>query len=391
VLFLGLSAGLMKHNRAINERLSRIDTASEDVRWYNWLASIDQFKLNPVWGTGAGTHLYYGRLFRYPSLQVDPEHSHNDYLEMLAEYGWVGEGLAVLFLITHLGNGLKTVRHVTLRRLCNAVGSARSDTLALTLGSLGAVAAIMAHSVVDFNLHIPGNALLFAFLFGMLGSPGIERPEKLRITSPETLLRGALALGGIGLLAAIATLYPGERYTNQSRIALGADAFPECIRLAELAIAKDPLNSDIHFYQGEAYRAIAANMPGYALREHYFEQAIAAYRNGLKLFPENENLWIRLGQCLDATFQLDEAEEAYGNAIRNDPNLGILYAYYGAHLRLTGAQEGAKKCEAVARKLGMGRTREIGMGEPPTLANSLLKSDSPPVNSGKTDKKTIEQ
>jgi len=377
---IGGAVELMTKSSAIRSRLTRIGTASEDVRKYNWLATIDQFKISPLLGTGSGTHLYYGRLFRRSQIQSDPQHSHGDYLELLAEYGVAGGLLVGLFLFVHIRGGLKTARQVTLRRLCNVAGPptgpARSDTLAITLGALSAVAAILAHSVVDFNMHIPGNALLFAFLFGMLASPGVEYPEEIRLFSREVLLRGALAGMGVALIAVIGTQYEGEQLANRARLAMGAADYTKSIRLAERAIAKDPLNPNAYFYKGESLRALAANMSNYALREHYFQQASAAYTDGLKVFPENEDFWVRLGQCMDGSFQFAEAEEAYLNAIKNDPNLGILYAYYAAHLRLTGDLEGAAKCDAAARGLGAEGIPEIGMGEVPSLLK-MRPSDEP--------------
>ena len=41
-------------------------------------------------------------------------------------------------------------------------------TLGITLGSLTGVVAITVHSVVDFNLHIMANAILFTVLAGLL-------------------------------------------------------------------------------------------------------------------------------------------------------------------------------------------------------------------------------
>ena len=369
-LVLGAALHFMQNSPTIKQRMSQIETASEDLRWYNWLASLDQFKLSPLLGTGSGTHLYYGRLFRRPQIQVDPEHSHNDYLELLAEYGVVGEALALFFLVVHISRGLAIARQVTTRRLCNIPGMGRSDTLALTLGALSALATLLAHSVVDFNMHIPGNALLFAFFFGALGSAGMEKASEERANPPEALARGVLALAGLGLLAAAALRYPAEALSNQARNALQKGAFDECSELAERAIEKNPANPQAYFYQGEACRALGSNLSGYGLREDYFKQAIDAYRKGLHYFPQNENLWIRLGQCLDATLQFEEAQEAYLSAIASDPNLGILYAYYAAHLRLVGDLEGATQCDAAARELGAVDLEKIGMGEPPSLLNA---------------------
>ena len=70
-----------------------------------WRGALQQWKLQPILGTGAGTYLYYGRLFRTERVQLDPIYTHNDYLNLLAEYGYcdIGSGpgvawdLSVLF------------------------------------------------------------------------------------------------------------------------------------------------------------------------------------------------------------------------------------------------------------------------------------------------------
>lgn len=366
-LLFSVGGVLMNKSSVVRGRLLLLATATQDVRCYNWLAALDQFKQSPVVGTGSGTHLYYGRLFRRPQIQTDPEHAHGDYIETLAEYGIVGSVLAVAFLLIHWGVGLQTAGSIARHRLCNAFGAARSDTLALTLASLAAVAALMSHSVVDFNMHIPGNALLFAFIFGMLGSPGIDRGEEVPLLSGQTLLRVALAVVGVGLLFGVATHFKSERWANQSRLALNAAHFAESTELAQKSIEADPHNPFTYFYQGEAARVCANRMPNFALGEPYYEEAIAAYRKGLQYFPQDENLWVRLGQAFDGLTRFEEAEEAYQQAIALDPNLGVLYAFYGAHFRLKGEEESAKKCEAAARSLGIGKFHENNVGERPTL------------------------
>jgi len=372
LLLLGGTGYLMRHNKSINERLQRGLAVSQDARVYNWKATLDQYRLNPIWGTGAGTHLYYGRLFRRPQIQYDPVHSHGDYLELLAEYGIVGELLAVVFLLTHVVNGIRCIREITLRRLCNALASARSNSLALTLGATVAVTALMAHSVVDFNMHIPANALLFAFLFGVLANPGIDRPAPVRWASWAILLRGGLVVLGIAMLAGIAARYKGEERTEQARVALRNHDYQGSMQQAALAIEADPSNPYAYFYQGEAQRITALRMQIPSLRSVFFEKAIASYRDGLEHFPQDENLLLRLGQALDGARRFEEAEEAYLAAIGQDSNLGVLYAYYAAHLKLTGQQEAATKCLETAGRLGTQQAHSIGMAE----AQSILDADS---------------
>ncbi len=363
---------VMTHNTFIQERLKRLAESSQDVRVYNWLASLDQYRLSPVVGTGAGTHLYYGRLFRRPQIQVDPVHSHGDYLELLAEYGIIGELLALFFLGTHLFNGLRSIHEITLRRLCNALTTARSDSLALALGATAAVIALMAHSIVDFNMHIPGNALLFAFIFGMLGNPGTDRPERVRSwVSGPVLLRGGLAILGIATLLGISSKYMGEVWAEQARVSLSKNDYQACIRQASEAIQADPSNFYPYFYQGEANRIIGFRMQIPGLRTVFFDRAVTAFQKSLELFPQDESLLVRLGQALDGAHRFEEAGEAYCEAIRWDPNLGLLYAYYAAHLELIGQPEAAKKCREAAARLGTENVETIGKLE----ARSILASD----------------
>jgi len=113
----------------------------------------DTFRLfldHPILGTGLGTlqmvyppydSLYDGKIVN---------HAHNDYLEALAETGVLGGLCCLWFLVVLLGSGLRGMA---------TLGSSFSSTL--NLSGLLACCGILVHSLVDFNLHIPANALLF--------------------------------------------------------------------------------------------------------------------------------------------------------------------------------------------------------------------------------------
>lgn len=371
-VLLGGTAYVMTHNSFINGRLATLSKSTKDARVYNWQATLDQFKEAPVFGTGAGTHLYYGRQFRRRQIQADPIHSHNDYLEMLAEYGVVGELLLAGFLLTHLLYGMSTIGTLTVRRLCNSLVSSRSDSLALCVGATTGVLAIVAHSVVDFNMHIPGNALLLAFLFGIIANPGTERTIHPRSwASAELLLRTGMVLAGVALIAAVAFRYRGEAWTEKARVALRDNNYKSCLEKAEAAIKADNTNPCTFLYQGEAYRVMATRMPLASLRTVLFEKAVNSYQKGLAIFPRDETLWVRLGQAYDGSYQFDKAREAYLSALQLDPNLGMIHAYYGTHLFLTGQAEEAKKERAIAGRLGTTQAHTVGMSE----AQSILDFD----------------
>jgi O-antigen ligase len=108
------------------------------------------FMDHPVLGTGLGTiqlvfppydSLYDGKIVN---------HSHNDYLEALAETGSLGGLCCLWFLCVLLAESWRSLRNV---------GS--SFGAAVNLSGLVGCSGFLAHSLADFNLHIPANALLF--------------------------------------------------------------------------------------------------------------------------------------------------------------------------------------------------------------------------------------
>lgn len=80
-------------------------------------------------------------------------HAHNDYLEGLAETGIAGGVCGAWFL--------GVLFFVSLRQM---VQIDKSFAAALHLSGLVACSGFLVHSLVDFNLHIPANALLFLLM-----------------------------------------------------------------------------------------------------------------------------------------------------------------------------------------------------------------------------------
>lgn len=129
------------------------------MRRDTWRIFLD----HPATGTGLGTlqivfppyeSLYDGKIVN---------HTHNDYLEAFAETGLLGGLCCVWFLGVLFTESLKRLRQL-------------NDSFAGTLQLSGLVACtgFLVHSFVDFNLHIPSNALLF-FLMAHLATANIQQ------------------------------------------------------------------------------------------------------------------------------------------------------------------------------------------------------------------------
>jgi O-antigen ligase len=112
--------------------------------------SLRIFQDHRVLGTGLGTLQEVFPLYEtfYDGLIVN--HSHNDYAEALAETGAIGGLCGLVFLAILFWMSWK---------ILNVAGDPRS--FAYHAGALVACLGLLVHAGVDFNFHIPSNALIF--------------------------------------------------------------------------------------------------------------------------------------------------------------------------------------------------------------------------------------
>ena len=122
-----------------------------------WKGVVRMIAANPLTGSGLGTFEIAYPAYKTYGQSVVWQQAHNDYLQVLAESGWVGFGLLLMGLAILLAKFLVP----TLREPW------RSQE-AVALGSSLGLWALLIHSLVDFNLQIPSNGLLFVLLGGLL-------------------------------------------------------------------------------------------------------------------------------------------------------------------------------------------------------------------------------
>lgn len=105
---------------------------------------------HPIQGAGLGSlvSVFPRHEVAYDGLVVD--HVHNDYVELLAEMGILGGlcGLAFLWILFRDARKGFTAEQGHFSRAVHA-------------GAIAALCGLLLHSMVDFNLHIPSNVLLF--------------------------------------------------------------------------------------------------------------------------------------------------------------------------------------------------------------------------------------
>src|SRR5271166_5350284 len=147
VVWLGVSKAIQRFEQLTHEGISR------ELR-VSMYQDTGRIILDHLWaGTGLGTlvAVYPRYASFYNGLTVD--HAHNDYLELLADTGLIGGICGLSFIGLLFWQGLASLQ------------SARNSfARAKIAGSLAACVGLLLHSLVDFNLHIPSNALIFLLL-----------------------------------------------------------------------------------------------------------------------------------------------------------------------------------------------------------------------------------
>lgn len=129
-----------------------------------WKGALELIRDYPLLGSGPGTFSTVYTQYQPPGFWVRFHKAHNDYLQFTAEVGllWIPVFFWGLFSLFRAG----------FRKLKNPSRFIRGTTA----GALAGFVSILVHSVSDFNLHIPANALLFTVLAAVAALPA-EKPD----------------------------------------------------------------------------------------------------------------------------------------------------------------------------------------------------------------------
>jgi O-antigen ligase len=169
---------------AFVERVTRGRLASDDPqvetffasRGWMWYDAYEVFRAHPVIGAGLGTFATVYPIYSLSNGNLAPRQAHNDYLQLLAESGLVGGALAVWFMA------------LVLRAAWRGAAAREPWRAGVALGGGAALAGLMVHSVFDFNLQLPANALLFLTLAAVVSCCGEGSQAAKRVETQSELV-----------------------------------------------------------------------------------------------------------------------------------------------------------------------------------------------------------
>ncbi|MFL6230482.1 MAG: O-antigen ligase family protein [Pyrinomonadaceae bacterium] len=136
-------------------QVSSTDDPSRTGRAAIWEATWRLALAHPIAGTGFGGYWIAVTNFHDGSGALVPQQAHNDYLELWASGGVISVALAVWFVVA----ALRPAR----ARLADPDPFRR----AVALGALTGLFGVAVHSLVDFGLHLLGNAFVCAALLAL--------------------------------------------------------------------------------------------------------------------------------------------------------------------------------------------------------------------------------
>ncbi len=301
-----------------------------EYRWTVWERTVRMLGEAPLTGVGLGAFQDAFPMYRPPGIESDKfiDHAHNDYLELGAETGFPGliaAGWAVSGLLGFVARRF-ALRHDPLVR-------------GIVAGGLGALAAVLVHSALDFGLHMPANALLTVAVAALVSNVvalrtrvgsggGVDLPVWTWPVTPAVRLAVVPVLAGV-LAGGAAVIVPpaladwhaqraiwraGEDARNRGRVGT-ADL---TAALAELrrAAALDPRNAEIQGALADVAEQLAfriwnfgvapdgRRLPGLdgrlAAAQGYLTTAYVAYERSLSLEPRAARLHDRFGRFLGA-------------------------------------------------------------------------------------------
>ena len=323
------------------ERVHQVGAADDmGGRLLIWQPAVQIWRDHFWWGAGPGHFDYRFPAYRPLWLQARPAYAHNDYLNTLADWGVVGTACVAGAWGLLAWGVVRTWKFV--RREDNSLHAKLSQRYAFVSGASAGLIALLVHSLFDFNMQIPANAILVVTLMALLSG-------HLRFATEQYWVRSGLAvrlfvtlacLGGVAYLG-----QQGWRRAQEHRSLAQANGekqyTPTYFAALRRAAAIEPMNFETAYALGEGLRRVGWD--GLDDGDQKVREAISWFRRAAELNPFDPYNPMRIGMCLDWQKKHDEALRYFEEALALDPRNYYVIDHMGWHYVQTEDYERAKK------------------------------------------------
>ena len=139
-----------------------VGSESRDFRPQTWSDTIVMIKDKPILGFGPGNYNFTFPKYRetFKDQRIVTGHPHNEYLELISDYGLIGFSLFSTAWLSSLYILLK-----------NSIQSRDKRHKIFGFSAISMIIGTMVHSFFDFQMHIFPNAMVFSFLLAISLAP----------------------------------------------------------------------------------------------------------------------------------------------------------------------------------------------------------------------------
>jgi O-antigen ligase len=329
-----------------------------------WQAALDQAQTQPL--VGAGARMFYEGCITFRQTETpvwlqDAKFVHNEWLQLLADYGMVGLVLLLVVLAVHLRNAGLFLHWFATEKF-DRTATLMSNGLGFSLGALSALVVAMIHAVFEFQFHVPATAVTGAFLLGILANPGFgpEGRKPLRVPGCRPLLKLSLLAAGGAMLYGTWVFGRAEYFAEKSQMLSGHDdpeTTMERLHWQTRATELDPNNGEMWYQRGLLRLNAAAGQPE-TLARSLLTRATADLEKARDRNPHSMFPLLALADAYDAQGRPEEAQAAIDGALILAPMYEMPRLTLAIHLHRLGRWKEAEEAYLWAGEARAGRSNE---------------------------------
>jgi tetratricopeptide (TPR) repeat protein len=349
---LAVMLGLLLGGESTTVRLRFNIVGLDEYRERLWFITVPpMLTLDPWFGAGANIFDQLSQRYRGTGFLNLPVHAHNDWLQLLIEYGRLGFVLGVMVFLAHFAAGWRNALRLA-RELPPDGLLPQATPLGLATGSLAGLTALGVHAFFDYSLHVPAVALLAALCAGWLAATRAELPGLWAHPLPRWLRPLAIltALPGVALVWWVARELPAERLALEAENAW-ADEDPRVPwDLAHRGLALSPANPRLLTLAAGSAGLLGNASATPAERLVWTKVSADYYGDAVRERPDVPFLLREHALGLDRSGRPDEALPVYLRAIARDPDHARGYEYLAQHYWSLGRRAEAIRLFRLAQK-----------------------------------------
>ena len=318
---LSVGVGVFYFSDGFRERLLGVFSTNSNqsgmFRAWLWLPAFQMWVDHPIFGVGPGQFNIRFPEYRTALTQLNPIHVHNDFLEILVEYGLIG-GLLVLGLIGQIF----TIINPALKREVGCIiktGCVYSDKTFVFIGCTASTIGILVHSFFEFNLRIPAILMLLAICVSLLLA--LSDQESMAIVTLKYKKASLVySLAVVGLVIYSAPIW--FQLAREDRLLQSAlqrfegnpYLFSDLVEASRIM----PDNPETHFWLGEEIRR-SIEKKSISTSFSIAEALVCLNRSSI-INPFNARTQMTIGRALLEKGDRTEAYAAFEKAYKMSPN-----------------------------------------------------------------------